>query len=463
MKIIRPLAFGLLCVLVSSTASAQGATSDTRPGSNTIFGDTGLWFVPTGETVPKGTWSGSIALVNFDRSEGFSDITDIGGMFAFGVTDRVELFGTMGYRRLDADLVPVARNGQPQNYLINQGWTTGLGDAVVGVKFNIRSQAQSNGPAFAARVSAKIPTASADDGLGTGKLDFMFDLIGSREFSEKVELTTSIGVKMRGRPDGYNLSHGFVWGIGMGYPSRSKLKLIAEMHGEALFDQDQRYTGPSLAAIGMPSQWDPDATRDLFGGFQFHSTRGLFFGAGVSYTASYYLHRRDFVTSEDSDFDRLGLQVRLGYHPGVRDLCAARAAGAGASHRESGAATEPSADREGALRAVHRAGGPHQHRDGRRAGSGRRHAALPLDQPDGHICQPRRSPDGVDRARPAGRRAGHRDGRRRQGRHGERHHHHPGRRAAAQGIHVRRRALRLRSLHAARRKPRASWTRPSRR
>ena len=305
----------MLCAVVSSTAWAQGASTDTRPGSNTIFGDTGLWFVPTGETVSKGTWSGSIALVNFDRSEGFSDITDIGGMFAFGVSDRVELFGTMGFRRLDADLVPVARNGQPQNYLINQGWSTGLGDAVVGVKFNLRSQAQSNGPALAARVSAKLPTASTDDGLGTGKPDFMFDLIGSREFSEKVELTTSIGLKMRGRPDGYNLTHGFVWGIGMGYPSRSRLKLIAEMHGEALFDQEQRYTGPSLAAIGMPSQWDPDATRDLFGGFQFHSMRGVFFGAGVSYTASYYLHRRDFVTSEDSDFDRLGLQVRLGYRP----------------------------------------------------------------------------------------------------------------------------------------------------
>jgi outer membrane protein OmpA-like peptidoglycan-associated protein len=315
MKISRHMAFGLtLCVLISSTAWAQ----DTRPSSNTIFGDTGLWFVPTGETVPKGTWSGSIALVNFDRSEGFSDITDIGGMFAFGVTDRVELFGTMGYRRLDADLVPIARNGQPQNYLINTGWSTGLGDAVVGAKFNIRSQSQGNGPALAARISAKIPAAGKDEGLGTGKLDFMFDVIGSREFSEKVELTSSIGLKMRGRPDGYNLTHGFVWGIGMGYPSRSRLKLIAEMHGEALFDQDQRYTGPPLTAIGMPSQWDPDATRDLFGGFQFQSMNGVFFGAGVSYTASYYLHRRDFVTSEDSDFDRLGLQVRLGYHPGVR-------------------------------------------------------------------------------------------------------------------------------------------------
>ncbi len=94
----------------------------------------------TGETVPKGRWSGAFGLVNEDRSEGFSDITDIGGMFAFGVTDRVELFGTMTYRRIDADLVPVARNGQPQDYLISQGWSTGLGDVWFGAKFNIRSQ-----------------------------------------------------------------------------------------------------------------------------------------------------------------------------------------------------------------------------------------------------------------------------------------------------------------------------------
>ena len=100
----------MLGLAFSATAFAQ----ETRPSSSTILGDTGLWFVPTGETLPKGQWSGTISLVNFDRSEGFSDITDIGGMFGYGVSDRIELFGTMGYRRIDADLVPVARNGQPR-------------------------------------------------------------------------------------------------------------------------------------------------------------------------------------------------------------------------------------------------------------------------------------------------------------------------------------------------------------
>jgi len=317
MKIVRPLAIGLiLSLLCTGSALAQ----DSRPAGNTIVGDTGIWFVPLGDTLPKGKWSGGIELVNFDRSEGFSDITDIGGMFAFGATDRIEIFGAFGARRIDADLVPVARNGQPQDYLINKGWSTGIGDAYVGAKFNITSQSTSNGYSTALRVMAKVPTASMEDGLGTGKLDFQFDLIGSRELAQKIDLSASAGIKLRGQPDGYNLTPGFVWAIGGAFPSRSRFRVIGEMKGEALFDQSQTFTGSSPAP-GMPSEWDPDATRDLFGGFQYNTNNGVYFGAGVTYTASYLLHRRDFRTSEDSDFDRLGLQVRLGYHPaGVKNF-----------------------------------------------------------------------------------------------------------------------------------------------
>jgi outer membrane protein OmpA-like peptidoglycan-associated protein len=301
--------------MLSSLVAVSAQAQDTRPSGNTIVGDTGLWFVPTGETLPKGKWSGGIQLVNFDRSEGFSDITDIGGMFAFGATDRVELFGTVGMRRIDADLVPIALNGQPQDYLINQGWSTGFGDIWLGAKFNLFSQAKSNGYSAAARVTAKLPTASRDEGLGTGAFDFQVDLIGSREYAQKIELSAAAGIKFRGQPDGYNLTQGFVWGIGGAYPSRSKLRVIGEMKGEALFDQSQTFSG-SPRAPGMPSEWDPDATRDLFGGFQYNTTKGLYFGVGVTYTASYYLHRSDFTTSEDSDLDRIGLQVRIGYAPG---------------------------------------------------------------------------------------------------------------------------------------------------
>jgi outer membrane protein OmpA-like peptidoglycan-associated protein len=288
---------------------------DARPTGNTVSGDTGIWFVPQGETLPKGRWSVMFSRVNEDRSEGFSDISDINGMFAFGATDRIEIFGTLGARRIDADLVPVARNGQPQDYLINNGWSSGFGDVWLGAKFGITTQETSNGYAFAARVMAKLPTASADDGLGTGKADFQFDVITSREFAEKIDLAMSTGIRLRGQPDGYNLTPGFRWGISGAFPSRSRFRGIAEMFGEALFDQSQTFSG-SNSAPGLPREWDPDATRNLFGGFQYNASNGFYFGAGVTYTASYFLHRRDFSTSEDSDLDRLGLQVRLGFGPG---------------------------------------------------------------------------------------------------------------------------------------------------
>ena len=173
-----------------------------------------------------------------------------------------------------------------------------------------------------------MPTASYDDGLGTGKPDFMFDLIGSREFArEGRALDCRPASRCAASPDGYNLTHGFVWGIGGAFPSRSKFRSHRRNARRGVVRSGSALHRHRSRAAACRAEWDPDATRDLFGGFQFNADNGLYFGAGVSYTASYYLHRRDFATSEDSDFDRLGLQVRLGYHPGVRDLCAAGAAG----------------------------------------------------------------------------------------------------------------------------------------
>ncbi|HUQ88217.1 MAG TPA: OmpA family protein [Vicinamibacterales bacterium] len=296
---------------------------DSRPGSSTVVGDTGLWFVPLAETLPKGGFTFGAQRMALNRSEGFANIADIGGMFAFGATDRIEIFGSMGFRRIDADLRPVTYLGQPQDYLINQGWSTGAGDATVGAKFNLRSQTLDNGVAFALRVAAKLPTASRDDGLGTGKADAWFDLIASREFSEKVDLTASAGMKFRGSPEGYNLTKGFIWGIGMGYPSRSKLKLIAEMNGEAYFNLDQFFTG-AQSATTPPSQWLADATREIFGGLQYQADNGFFVGGGANLAASHLHHRSDNNVADKGGADKVDFQVRLGYRPsGIRNYAAA--------------------------------------------------------------------------------------------------------------------------------------------
>ena len=241
MRIFRGLATLVAVSLVAAApAWAQSDDQATRPASSTILGDSGLWFVPMGETLPKGKFSGMAARVNFDRSEGFSDISDINGMFAFGATDKIEIFGTLGARRIDADHRPWPAGGQPMDYMVNDGWQTGFGDLTVGAKFNVRSQATTgNGPAFAVRAAVKLPTASFDDGLGTGQTDFMLDGILSKELNEKVDVAASRGFRFRGSPDDYELSNGLRYGVGVGYPSRSKLQDVRRGERRILLRQDR--------------------------------------------------------------------------------------------------------------------------------------------------------------------------------------------------------------------------------
>jgi len=323
MRIFRGLATLVAVSLVAAApAWAQSDDQATRPASSTILGDSGLWFVPMGETLPKGKFSGMAARVNFDRSEGFTDVSDINGMFAFGATDKVEIFGTLGARRIDADRRPVQAGGQPMDYMINDGWQTGFGDLTVGAKFNVLSQATTgNGPAFAVRAAVKLPTASFDDGLGTGQTDFMLDGILSKEINEKVDLAGFGGFRFRGSPDDYELSHGLRYGVGLGYPSRARLKMFAEATGEYYFDNTVSFTGtPNAALGGPPSSWDVDRPFDLFLGVQYHATNGFYVGSGLSWAATTRTVD-DFagaVSQEATGGDTLGFQVRIGYHPGVR-------------------------------------------------------------------------------------------------------------------------------------------------
>ena len=320
MKSLRTLALVVaLCVTAVPAAWAQGSNDQPRQGSSTILGDTGLWFVPLAETLPKGKWAGGLQRVDINRSEGFVNVEDIGGMFAFGATDKIEVFGALGRRGVDADLISprVTALGQPQDYHINSGWADGIGDLTIGAKFNLATQSTRNGYSGAVRVGAKLPTAG--DGMGNNAMDFTVDLIGSKEAQMKVDLSAQAGLRLRMSPDGYALSNGFTWGIGAGFPSRSKLKVIGEMTGEALFDHAMTFTG-TQGPNTPPASWGADATRDIFGGVQYHFGGGAYVGAGVNYAASHLWDRKNFETREPDNQgqDKWAFQVRVGYHPPVR-------------------------------------------------------------------------------------------------------------------------------------------------
>ena len=288
--------------------------SETRPATTTTIGDTGLWFTPLAEVLPKGKWSASAYRVNWDRTEAFSDISDFTGTFAFGASDRVEVFGGIAaQRRIDADRRPVRAGGTPMDYpTINQGWQTGFGDVTLGAKFNMLSQFRQNPTALAIRGVVKLPTASDEDGLGSKKPDFYADVIVSREFDEAVDLSGYGGLRFRGEADGFDQSHGARWGVGVGWPSRSVIKIVGEVNGEFYFDDLVTTDLVTIPENAFPASWTVAHPVDANLGLTFQKN-GFFVGAGLGFGLNTE-NRGGIAGAQSETGDRLGFQARIGYH-----------------------------------------------------------------------------------------------------------------------------------------------------
>ena len=321
-----------------STTPAQQPTTqppmsgdvDTRPATTTINGDTGLWFVPTGEVLPAKKWSLSAYRVNFDRDQGFTDVSDWPLTFGIGAGDRAEIFGAWTLvRRIDRDVRPVFVATQPiaggvvnEHPFVRQGWSDNqLGDLWLGAKVNLSSQWRQQPAAFGLRGMIKVPTAKDDDeGVGTGKLDFAFDAIVSKEVNERVEVSGFGGVIVRGDPSGVDLSNGLRWGIGVGVPSRKSLRFTAELHGERYLSDAVTLSTPIVASDGSPSPLTTELTSPVNAtlGLTWQGKNGVFAGAGINWNL--HMDSRDtfFSGFEDRTGDAAGWQFRVGYHPGVR-------------------------------------------------------------------------------------------------------------------------------------------------
>src|SRR5215471_17798507 len=207
---LRFLVPGFLALAMAAPAAAQApsqppaaakpapasTSTDSRPATTTFLGDTGLWNVPTAEVLPDRKWSISAYRVNFDDNQGFSDISQWPLTFSFGLKDRAEVFGAWTLvSRVDRDIrplfletVPGAGGTVPTNPLMKDTWSGNkLGDFWIGAKWNLMSQWQQKPYALALRPMIKLPTGDKDGGAGTGKVDFAFDAVVSKEINQRVE------------------------------------------------------------------------------------------------------------------------------------------------------------------------------------------------------------------------------------------------------------------------------------
>jgi outer membrane protein OmpA-like peptidoglycan-associated protein len=307
-----------------------------RPATTSIYGDTGLWFVPTGEVLRDGTWSASAYRVNWDVSQGFTDISHFEGTFAFGVANRAEIFGAIRLvTRIDRDTRPIfgfggdRYGGVDNDYpFVRNGWSgNDFGDTFIGAKVNLLSESRQNPVALALRGMLKLPTGSADEGSGTGKLGAQVDFIVSKEVASVAEVSGSIGYRHRGDPDEYNLSSGIPFGVGAQFPTRSPLKFTTEWYGE-IFNDDvvTRLVSPATAnVIGSDLSVPPVTSRlplqsTLMFGATWQTSKGLFAGAGINWSGKAENRDDAGVNSDDNFGTRFGWQFRIGYHPGVAGI-----------------------------------------------------------------------------------------------------------------------------------------------
>ena len=141
------------------------------------MGDTGLWFVPTGEILPAKKWSASAYRVNFDYQQGFTDVSNWPVTFGFGLGDRAEVFGAWTRRPPHRPRRRVRSSVRPTRRRADLSTTTRSCAGLVGQSARrlsgsaARSTCCPSGGSsrwrLAVRGMVKIPTAKDDDeGVG---------------------------------------------------------------------------------------------------------------------------------------------------------------------------------------------------------------------------------------------------------------------------------------------------------
>ena len=280
--------------------------------------------MPTAEILPAKRWSASGYRVNVDHEQGFTDVSNWPLTFAFGVRDRVELFGALtAVNRIDRDVRPLFGDGESggrrQRIPLRGRRVDGEQPRRPLGRREVQPHLSASPAARGVRRArlVKLPTASDDSGAGTGRLDVAFDGIVSAEVNDRVELSAFAGFVFRGDPDVFDLSNGIRWGVGAAMPTRKSLRLTAELHGEQFLSDTVTFTGvQTLVVGGIPIESDAKGPINASLGLTWLGKNGLFAGAGLNWNLR--VGGRSDFGAEDETGDALGFQFRIGYHPGVR-------------------------------------------------------------------------------------------------------------------------------------------------
>jgi hypothetical protein len=278
----------------SWTIMVEDAEFEVWPATPTYLGDTGLFHLPSADTLPRGKVSFSVFRDNLDRDPKDEDISIHGFTFAYGATSRLEVFAGIGLQhRIDADALfqPGFVNDFP---FVATPWQTGVGDVRLGAKLNLLDDDRGEPVGVALRAFVKLPTADEEKGLGTGKLSTGADLVLSRSVAHVAKIHASAGFVANADPDGVDLGNAFRYGAGVAI-GPSWFQLQAELLGASYGAADFEQTDPLDLVVGPVLILKP----------------GIFIRPALSWNLNFNDRGLDSGTRS-----ALGRQISIGYHPG---------------------------------------------------------------------------------------------------------------------------------------------------
>ena len=234
----------LLCAVLALVLLPGFALADDGVHAPTMTGETGLFTLFTGQTLPQGNWSFGLHYNNWDRTvirDAFAapnsqfssqwdyDLHRLNASVGYGITDNFELSLMLPYDSLDAsDNNRFGRvNGRS---FVNRIDADGVGNLRLGAKWRVWQEGDNR-----LALNAFIEAGGDDDeGIATGDTGF-----GAGLAYEKSNWAFNLGYRDPGDPDnGFEVSQELLAGVGYAASVREHFDWITELAITSYLDSD---------------------------------------------------------------------------------------------------------------------------------------------------------------------------------------------------------------------------------
>jgi len=235
----RPLLQLCVVALFLAIAGNQALSEDGEPAAELSCTSTNVVSVPSRPTVSNATDTTRCGVVEIEYGlerqwpgDG-ANRDDLSGGMRMGLTRKLD------FHYASADFL----------HLMNQdGDRTGFGDTLLGLKYRLLEQGHYR-PALGFFYSAKVPTASVINRLGSGEFDHSASLLVSKDL-HPLHFDFNLTPFFAGRPGRPGMDHDIGFALSCWAPLTPRLNLIGEGYGANALNTDTPAFASTTLALG---------------------------------------------------------------------------------------------------------------------------------------------------------------------------------------------------------------------